>query len=81
MKISIVLANARQAAMGLSPEDRFVLAHELFESLDQNEDPISLEEIDRRLSDMRSGVAETLTLEEVEKSMQEALDGTAPAHP
>ena len=78
--MSTVLANARNLAMNLSPEDRFVLAHELFDSLDQFEEPISQDEINRRLAEMRSGSAQTISLSELEKSMQEALDGLRSSH-
>jgi len=69
-----VLANARKEAMSLTPEDRFILAQELFESLGLNEEPVSLDELDRRLSEMRLDVAATVTMDELEKSMQEALN-------
>ena len=78
--MSAVLTDARKVVMNLSPEDRFLLAHELFNSLDEHEDPISLEEIDRRLAEMRSGKAEMITLSELEKSMHEALDDIASPH-
>jgi len=66
--------------MDLSPEDRFLLAHELFDSLDDHEDSVSREEIERRLAEMRSGKAEWVSSDELEKSMQEALNGTASTH-
>ena len=79
--MSTVLANARKEAMSLTPEDRFILAHELFESLELNEEPVSLDEIDRRLSEMRLDVAATVTMDELEKSMQEALNRADASHP
>lgn len=77
--MSTVLADAKKAVMNLSMEDRIMLAHELLEGLE--EEPISLEEIDRRLDEMRSGKAEMISLEELEKSMNEAIHGNASAHP
>lgn len=77
--MSTVLTDARKIAMNLSVEDRFVLAHELFESLDQFDDGISLEEIDRRLAQC-SDPSAWLTQQELEQSMQEAIDGSKPPH-
>ena len=79
--MSTVLVNALKEAMSLTPEDRFILAHELFESLGFDEEPITLDEIDRRLSEIRNGVAVTVTMDELEASMQEALNGAASSHP
>ncbi|MBL8822120.1 MAG: addiction module protein [Planctomycetia bacterium] len=77
--MSTVLADARKVVMNLPMEDRIILAHELLEGLE--EEPISLEEMDRRLDEMRSGKAEMISLEDLEKSMHEAIHGNASAHP
>lgn len=73
--MSAVLADARKVAMSLSDDDRFVLAHELLLSLDEQTEFISNKEMDRRLVEMRSGTAASVSLQESEQSMQEALDG------
>lgn len=78
--MSAVLVDARKMAMKLSPEDRFALAHELFESLDAQDEPITTEEIDRRIAEMRAGIGQSLFISDLEKSMQEALDGLPSSH-
>lgn len=79
--MSYTLAVARKLAMNLGSQDRFALAHELFDSLEPVNDGIDIEEIDRRLAEMRTGTAETVSLDELEKSMQEALDASIARHP
>lgn len=79
--MSNALAEVRKSAMSLPSDDRFVLAHDLLDSLDQNEIPVTLEELDRRYQEMQTDPASSISLEELDKSMQETLDGKDTTHP
>lgn len=63
--------------LGLPTESRAYLAARLIESLDDTEDEMTeqmwMEEIDRRLAEVREGKAELIPVEDVIKEMKASL--------
>ena len=69
------LQEIKEQALKLSPEDREILAQELWDSLDdQPLDPELKAELDRRWEEIVSGKVKTIPHEEVMAHISEALE-------
>ena len=77
IRVNKTLEKARNAAFALSRKDRAILAEELFESIDDDEEltlsPEWIEEIERRVELSRMGKVKTIPAEQVFKKLRAKL--------